>query len=230
MKKEISKRDFYTQQAKKEGYPARSVYKLQEIDNKFRLFRPGFFVLDLGCAPGSWLLYISGAVGPLGRVFGVDKDNLKIRLPFNATFLQKDIFDADLIEMLGNFGRFNCVVSDLAPKISGIKDVDHYNSSLLCFRALEIAQKILMKEESALLRANEFRLSDKADLRKKENYFSAEKQSSHSSFVCKVLESPQTAHFIKQVKRNFLFVKSFKPKASKRFSKEFFVVAKGFKG
>jgi len=196
MKKEFSQRDFYTQKAKEQGYPARSVYKLGEIDEKFGLLQKGFFVLDLGAAPGSWILYISRKIGPLGRVFGVDTDNLRIKIPFNATFLQKDIFDAEFIEALKNFGKFNCVVSDLAPKVSGIRDVDAQNSSLLCDRALEICQDALKEG---------------------------------GSFVCKVLESPQTVGFIKKVKSNFVFVKPFKPKASVKFSKEFFVVAKDFK-
>ncbi len=97
MKKEYSQRDFYTQKAKEQGYPARSVYKLQEIDEKFKLLQKGFFVLDLGCSPGSWILHISRRIGPIGRVFAVDTDNLRIKTPFNATFLQKDIFDADFI-------------------------------------------------------------------------------------------------------------------------------------
>ncbi len=196
MKKEFSQRDFYTQKAKEQGYPARSVYKLQEIDEKFKLLKKSFFVLDLGCSPGSWILYISRKIGPFGRVFGVDTDDLRIKTPFNATFLQKDIFGAEFMEDLKNFGKFDCVVSDLAPKVSGIRDVDAQNSSLLCDRALEICQQVLKEG---------------------------------GSFLCKVLESPQTAYFVKQIKSNFVSVKPFKPKASVKFSKEFFVVAKDFK-
>ncbi|MDD4990239.1 MAG: RlmE family RNA methyltransferase [Candidatus Pacebacteria bacterium] len=192
MKKEFSQRDFYTQKAKEQGYPARSVYKLGEIDEKFKLLQKGFFVLDLGCSPGSWILYISRKIGPIGRVFGADTDKLRVKTPFNATFLQKDIFDVDFLENLKNFGKFDCVVSDLAPKVSGIRDVDAENSSLLCNRSLEICQQVLKQG---------------------------------GNFVCKVLESPQTADFIKQVKSNFVSVKPFKPKASVKFSKEFFVVA-----
>ena len=64
--------DYYTQKAKKENFPARSVYKLEEIDQKHHLLKNGYKVLDLGCAPGSWLLYASQKVGPGGLIIGID--------------------------------------------------------------------------------------------------------------------------------------------------------------
>ena len=88
-------KDFYFKQAKKENYAARAVFKIQEIDAKFRLFKPGNKVLDLGAAPGSWAQYASKKVGPQGRILGVDIQPIKITLP-NAIFITADMRELDL--------------------------------------------------------------------------------------------------------------------------------------
>ncbi|MBZ1345446.1 MAG: methyltransferase domain-containing protein, partial [Candidatus Nealsonbacteria bacterium] len=85
--------EFYTALAKKDGYPARSVYKLQEIDKKYKIIKENSQVLDLGCAPGSWILYISQKVGNRGKVIGVDIEEIKIPKKSNITFIKKSIFD-----------------------------------------------------------------------------------------------------------------------------------------
>jgi len=132
------KNEFYTEKAKKEGYPARSVYKLKEIDEKFRLIKDGDKVLDLGCAPGSWLLYISEKVGDRGAVFGIDLEDVKIK-PEKNIFLEK----IDIMEKIPKERNFDLVVSDLSPKTTGIKSIDSGKSAELCRRAFELVKIVL---------------------------------------------------------------------------------------
>jgi len=132
------KNEFYTEKAREEGYPARSVYKLKEMDEKFRLIKKGDKVLDLGCAPGSWLLYISEKVGDRGAVFGIDLEDVKIK-PAKNVFFEK----TDIMEKNPNEKNFDLVVSDLAPKTTGIKIIDSGKSLELCVRAFEIAKIVL---------------------------------------------------------------------------------------
>jgi len=115
---------------------------LAEIDQKYRLFRPGQRVLDLGCAPGSWLQYISSRVGPQGLVVGVDLQPLPAALPPGVIFRQADIMALDP-ESLRLAPVYDAVVSDLAPATSGSKDVDHQRSLALARRAWEVAQVLL---------------------------------------------------------------------------------------
>ncbi len=88
---DYKKDDFYKRKAREEEFPSRSIYKLQEIDKKYNLIKKGDRVLDLGCAPGSWLLYLSRKIGDKGKVVGVDISDIQIQLPKNAKFLKKDI-------------------------------------------------------------------------------------------------------------------------------------------
>ena len=134
-------RDHYSQQAKKERFPARSVYKLQEIQKKQRLIKKGDKVLDLGCAPGSWLLYAAKLTGPKGRVIGVDIKPLAVQLPSHIKIITADVFTLDN-ESLGN--DYNVVLSDMAPATTGHKAVDAARSYNLCETALNIAQGILL--------------------------------------------------------------------------------------
>jgi 23S rRNA (uridine2552-2'-O)-methyltransferase len=135
--------DYFSRKAHQEQFASRAVYKLAEIDKKYRLFRPGQRLLDLGCAPGSWLQYLSKRVGPTGLVVGVDQQPLKIALPPPVVFIQADIFTVDLEALRRLASEFDGVLSDLAPATSGIKDVDHYRSLTLARRAWEIAQEVL---------------------------------------------------------------------------------------
>jgi len=134
--------DHYTSQAKKDKYPARSVYKLKEIQSKYKLIRTGHTVLDLGCAPGSWTLFVSEIVGKTGFITGIDlkKINIQIKVPHNL--LTDDIF---LIKDWDNLtgAPFDVVLSDMAPNTTGRKDVDALRSFQLCEVALAIAQKHL---------------------------------------------------------------------------------------
>jgi len=135
--------DRFGEHAKKEGYPARSVYKLKEIDQRVRLLRRGLRVLDLGAIPGSWTLYASKQVGPEGRVLGIDIQPRDTGLPPNASFLQTDIYRIGIQE-LGERGSFDLVMSDMAPNTSGNRARDQYLSYELYMRALEIASALLV--------------------------------------------------------------------------------------
>ena len=133
--------DHYTRRAKKERYPARSVYKLQEIQQKHRLIKKGHKVLDLGCAPGSWLLYAAQLTGDGGQIVGIDLQPVTGQIPAHAQIITADVFALD-VESLGR--DFNVVLSDMAPATTGHKDVDAARSYNLCKTALSIAQSTLV--------------------------------------------------------------------------------------
>ncbi len=138
-------KDYYFNKAKSENYAARSVFKLQEIDEKFRILKNGFKVLDLGAAPGSWSQYASQKVGQAGRVVGIDLQPIKLTLP-NAVFYTADMKGFQLEEALKEKQiecSFDVVLSDMAPKTSGVKITDQARSLELCELALEIARKYL---------------------------------------------------------------------------------------
>jgi 23S rRNA (uridine2552-2'-O)-methyltransferase len=147
MKRSSQKRnrwaDHYTRQAKKENFAARSVYKLQEIQKKHRILKKGASVLDLGCAPGSWLQFASKSVGPDGRLVGIDLKPVTVPLPDNATVITGDV--AELESHLAQLGinRFDVVLSDMAPATTGNRHVDEARSVGLCEAALAIADKVL---------------------------------------------------------------------------------------
>jgi 23S rRNA (uridine2552-2'-O)-methyltransferase len=137
------KPDYYSRRARQEHFASRAVYKLADIDRKFRLFRPGQRVLDLGCAPGSWLQYLSSRVGPQGLVVGLDRQALKMTLKPPVLFMQADIatFDPGDLKVLAP--TFDVVISDLAPATSGIKDVDHQRSLTLARLSWDYARLLL---------------------------------------------------------------------------------------
>ena len=135
--------DHYTRKARLEKYPARSVYKLQEIQQKYKLLKKGDKVLDLGCAPGSWLLYAAKEVGESGKVIGMDLKPLEIQLPTNATAYEADIFSEEGLGFLSEDVKFDVVMSDMAPSTTGNKHVDSARSYNLCEAAFFVAQKTL---------------------------------------------------------------------------------------
>jgi 23S rRNA (uridine2552-2'-O)-methyltransferase len=147
MKRKTSKRntwqDHYSLKAQKEKYPARSVYKLQEIQKKYRLIRKGDRVLDLGCSPGSWLAYTAEITGQAGTVVGIDLKPVSIQLPVHVTIYKGDLLDPGeaLIHKLGR--GFQAVISDMAPNTTGNKDVDAARSFDLCEAALNFSQGVL---------------------------------------------------------------------------------------
>ncbi len=134
--------DHYTRRAKQEDYPARSVYKLQEIQAKFKILRKDASVLDLGCAPGSWLKYAAQLVGPKGKVIGIDRSPVTIALPPHVRALVGDVTDASVMDAVE--GRFDVVMSDMAPSTTGQKSVDAARSLELCRIALSIARDRLL--------------------------------------------------------------------------------------
>lgn len=143
-------KDYYYKKAKEENYAARSVFKLQEIDTRLRIFRPGMKVLDLGAAPGSWSQYASEKVGKLGKVLGIDIQPIKITLP-NALFLAADMRDLDLAKTMVEKGiepPFDMVLSDMAPKTTGYRLQDQMRSLELCELALTTAERFLKRDGS----------------------------------------------------------------------------------
>lgn len=143
MYRKDKKEEFYTKKAKTEGYPARSVYKLIEIDRKFKLFKRNDKILDLGCAPGSWLIYLSRKIDHRGKVIGIDTSDISVDLKDNMEFIKKDIFEFKK-EDLNKYSRyFDAVVSDAAPATTGIKDVDIARSLEIVEIAWVIAKRSL---------------------------------------------------------------------------------------
>ncbi len=140
-------RDHYFQRAKRENYPARSVYKLQELDKRFRLFAQGQKVLDLGAAPGSWTLWAAKKVGPGGFVLAADIQETTTGFPANVAFHREDVFErsADFDAELAARGPIDVVMSDMAPKTTGHKGTDQARSIALCEEALEVARTYLVK-------------------------------------------------------------------------------------
>ena len=185
--------DHYSRQAKKDRYPARSVYKLEEIQQKQRLIKKGDKILDLGCSPGSWLLYAAKLTGDRGRVIGIDLKPVKIQAASNIEIMTGDVFALDA----GSLGSdFNVVLSDMAPATTGHKAVDAARSAGLCEAALAIAQSVLLPG---------------------------------GSFVCKIFQGPDFNQFIDSVRTGFDKQKIFKPRSSRKASKEIFVIGLGFK-
>ena len=135
--------DHYARQAKKDRFPARSVYKLREIQEKYRLLRPGHTVLDLGCAPGSWLCYAADLVGPSGRVIGVDPKPVDVEDRANVLIFQSDINELEPPAWEVIDQGVDAVLSDMAPSTTGRKEVDAARSEQLCEMALYVADRAL---------------------------------------------------------------------------------------
>jgi len=147
--------DRYFKKAKQEGYRSRAAYKLLELQRRFRLMRPGDFVVDLGAAPGGWLQVAAAIVGPAGKVIGVDLQSIGNFRESNIFFLQGDITSASTRaktkELLG--GPARCVLSDMAPKLSGIRDVDVARCLDLNRAALAVAAQLLRPGGSLLVKS-----------------------------------------------------------------------------
>ena len=136
-------KDHFFHKAKKDGFAARSVYKLEEIDKKYKIFRSGQNILDLGAAPGSWSQYACQKIGG-GKLLGIDLTPIKLSLP-QAHFIAMDLYDFNLaaLQELGFTEPFDVVMSDMAPNTTGIKSVDQARSTGLCELALETARRTL---------------------------------------------------------------------------------------
>lgn len=134
--------DAFTAKARSEGYPARSVYKLEEIDRRVHLLKPGMRVIDLGAAPGSWSLYVTQKVGASGRLFAVDLEPLAIPLPENAIAIVGDALSLENDELAAH-APYDVVLSDMAPRTTGNRIGDQTRSFELYMRALAVAEKLL---------------------------------------------------------------------------------------
>ena len=138
------KPDFYSKKAKEEGYAARSIYKLKEIQEKFNLIKKNHKILDLGCAPGSWSQYSSKLVGNEGLVVGIDYKEIKVNLP-NAIFIQGSFLDEENKAKIKEYSPFDGVISDMAPDTEGDRLTDCFNSSELVKEAVNFSYDYLKK-------------------------------------------------------------------------------------
>lgn len=193
-------RDYYFKKAKKQNYPARSVFKLEEVQQKYRLFRRGDSVLDLGCHPGSWALFASAAVGPKGLVVGIDLQET-VQEPRDGGaaihWLCRDIMDPDLADDLKKIRpAFKVVISDIAPKTTGNRWADHQHSMRLVNQSLDLAERFLPEK---------------------------------GHFLCKIFQGEDMPDFVAELKQRFNFVKVIKPQSSRKESREVFALGMEFR-
>jgi 23S rRNA (uridine2552-2'-O)-methyltransferase len=137
-KNPYKKPDQFTLAAKKKGYPARSVFKLEEIDRRVRLFKHGQKVLDLGAAPGSWSMFASQKIGGGGKILAVDLSLIELNLGANVEVIQGDALSLEN-EALGRFAPYDVVLSDMAPSTTGNRLGDQTRSFELFERAVAVA-------------------------------------------------------------------------------------------
>ncbi len=133
--------DSFTKAAKAQGYPARSVFKLEEIDRRVRLLKSGQRVLDLGAAPGSWSMYAARKIAPSGKLLAIDLSEIQGSLGPNAQIVRGDALSL-ANEALATFAPYDVVLSDMAPSTSGSKVADQARSFELFMRAVEIARAL----------------------------------------------------------------------------------------
>jgi 23S rRNA (uridine2552-2'-O)-methyltransferase len=140
------KADYYSRLARKHSYPARSVFKLQEMQERFGLLKAGQRVLDLGSAPGSWSRYCLQRLGSRGFLAAVDLEPAGIEPPPAGAayrFIQGDIFSEEIFAVLGQLGSYDLILSDAAPRTSGSGLVDAAASLRIAERALQMAVELL---------------------------------------------------------------------------------------
>ncbi len=191
------KPDFYTEKARREGYPARSVYKLEEIQNKFRVFRPGNRVLDVGASPGSWSMYVDKILGGSGTIVAVDLNGLNTGgKPFrNAfSFFQGDVFSAEIQEAVSRFAPFSVIMSDAAPSTSGNRLVDSR-------RSYDLVERVILLSDLLLDTAG--------------------------NLVVKIFQGGDERELFEEMRKRFSRVKAFKPEASRKISFETYFIGLG---
>jgi 23S rRNA (uridine2552-2'-O)-methyltransferase len=191
---QYKKPDSYSQKAKKSGFKARSVFKLEEIDQKYKVFRSGNRVLDLGAYPGSWSQYVLQKVGKKGLVLGIDIQPIAEKFAPNFVFFHDSILNPELD--FSGYAPFDVVLSDMAPSTSGIKDKDVYESLELARMAETMAEKYMKK---------------------------------NGTFVCKVFQGEDFDEFYRELKKKFQKMKSYKPEAVRKTSKEIYIIGWGLK-
>ena len=152
MKSGNPRADHYTRRAKREGYPARSVYKLEEIQQKFRILHRGMKVLDIGASPGSWSMYTLEIVGESGRIIGVDLKDLPEIADKRFLFLKGDAFGFELADRIRAEAPFDAVLSDAAPSTTGNRGVDSARSLGLAEGAAELSIRHLRQGGNLVLK------------------------------------------------------------------------------
>jgi 23S rRNA (uridine2552-2'-O)-methyltransferase len=186
------KRDIYVRQSQVDGYRARSAYKLIEIDEKFKIFKNGISVIDLGASPGSWSQYISRTVKS-GRLVSIDLKSMEEIE--NTIQIKGDFTDLESQEKIkGLFkSKVDVVVSDMAVNTTGIKDIDAIYTGELAMEAMNFSKEMLVKE---------------------------------GRFVSKIFLGSSFNEIVALGKKLFKEVKVFKPKSSRKESKESFIICK----
>ncbi len=190
--------DPFVKQAQKDGYRSRSAYKLIELNEKDRLIRPGMRILDLGSAPGGWSQVAGRLVGAKGRVLATDI--LPMDALVNVDFIQGDFTEDAIVQQLLDWlggGRFDLIVSDIAPNITGISSADQASSIYFLELALDTVRKTLKPG---------------------------------ATFVAKMFQGSGSDQYLKELRAHFDKVLIRKPAASRKESREVYLVAKGFKG
>lgn len=185
-------KDYFYRKAKKEKYPARSVYKLEYIDKKYNLIKKGMQILDFGCSPGSWTKYCSEKTGKEGLVVGIDKKKMKECKEENIKYLKRDIYELELADIVKFSDLYDVILSDMAPSTTGVKEVDQINSFRLAEKVCLITEQLLRKD---------------------------------GCLVCKIFQSQNMVGLIQKLKRQYKWVKTVKPPASRKESYELFIVA-----
>jgi 23S rRNA (uridine2552-2'-O)-methyltransferase len=142
LKDRSHRHDVFHRRARAAGFAARSVFKLEEIDQKHHLLKKGARVLDLGCRPGSWLQYAAKVVGPTGALAGIDRTPLEVTIP-GARILIGDVFEVTPKALRGDLPAFDVLLSDMAPDTTGVRSMDQARSEGLFERALELAELLL---------------------------------------------------------------------------------------
>ena len=192
--------DYYFRKAKKENYPARSVYKLEEAQLKHKFLKGGQRVLDLGCHPGSWSLYAAQILGERGVVVAADlqRTDLVVQKPHaEIHWLCYDVYLEEFVDFLKkNWPGFHVVLSDMAPRTTGSQYADHQQSLQLARRVLELAALFLHE---------------------------------NGTLYCKVFQGEDFPEFLQACKPLFATVKVVKPKSSRSESREVFVLGRGFR-
>jgi 23S rRNA (uridine2552-2'-O)-methyltransferase len=192
--------DPYVARAKREGFRSRAAYKLAEIDDKYRVLKPGARVVDLGAAPGGWSEIAARRVGASGRIIALDILDMK---PIaGVEFVKLDFLDDAAPErlkaMLGGKaqGKVDVVLSDMAANATGHRQTDHLRIMALAEAAAQFAREVLAEG---------------------------------GTFVCKVLQGGTEATLLVELKRDFATVKHVKPPASRSDSAELYLLARGFR-
>jgi 23S rRNA (uridine2552-2'-O)-methyltransferase len=147
--------DRYFKKAKQEGYRSRAAYKLLELQQRYRIIKPGDKVVDLGAAPGGWLQVAAKIVGPNGRVIGVDLQPIQTLAERQVILLSGDIAAKEIQQQITQLlsGPASCVLSDLAPKLSGIRDADMARCLDLNRIALAVATELLRPGGTLLVKS-----------------------------------------------------------------------------